>query len=84
MPPTRSIIVNVPVKTPLETARVPLAGTDVVITRKGWISHVRGVKYVGTPAGATPTNAELASGAAWTRVWDKKDIRVVKLVCKLA
>lgn len=75
---------DVPMKNPLETARVPLAGTDVVITRKGWISHVRGVKYVGTPGGATPSNAELALGAAWTRVWDKKDIRVVKLICKLA
>ena len=41
------------------------------------------MKWVGTPAGVTPTNAELATAANWSKVYDDKDIRVVKLVCKL-
>lgn len=78
---------DVPSLNPLEMDRDKLAGTDIVITRQAWISHLRGVKWdpgAGVPAGATPTNAELAAAGNWTRVYDKKDIRVVKLRCKLA
>ena len=76
----------VPVKTPYETARQALTGggLDVIVTRRGWISHLRGYKYKGTSAGLTPTNAELSAAASWERVWDRKDIRVVKLIAKLA
>lgn len=76
---------DVPSKTPLETTREALAGNDVLITRQAWIGHIRGVKYnAASCAGATPTNAELEAAANWTRVWDQKDVRVVKLICKLA
>lgn len=78
---------EVPVMNPLETGRELLKGNDILVTRRGWISHVRGVKWdpaAQVPAGATPTNAELEAAANWTRVWDRKDVRVVKLIAKLA
>lgn len=77
----------VPSKNAMETGRAPLGGTDLLVTRHAWISHLRGIKWnpaQGVPAGATPTNAELADGANWSRVYDKKEIRIVKLRCKLA
>lgn len=74
-----------PSKNPFEAGRDPLknGGEDYVVSRHAGIAHVRGIKWTGTPAGASPTNAELATAANWTKVYDDKDIRVVKLVCKL-
>ncbi len=76
---------DVPSKNPFEAGRDPLknGGEDYVVSRHAGIAHVRGIKWAGTPAGASPTNAELATAANWTKVYDDKDIRVVKLVCKL-
>ena len=45
--------------------------------------HPRGVKWIGTPVKSTPGNAELATPANWTRVWQPKNIRIVKFVHKL-
>ncbi len=74
-----------PSKNAFEAGRDPLknGGEDYVVSRHAGIAHVRGMKWVGTPAGATPTNSELATAANWSKVYDDKDIRVVKLVCKL-
>lgn len=76
---------DVPSKNPFEADRDPLknGGEDYVVSRHAGIAHVRGMKWVGTPAGVTPTNAELATAANWSKVYDDKDIRVVKLICKL-
>lgn len=76
----------VPSKTPLETGRAMLASNDLLATRQAWISHIRGIKWTGAAgiAGATPSDDDLANGANWDRVWAKKDIRVVKLRCKIA
>lgn len=77
---------DVPEKTPFEAGRDPLVngGQDYVVSRHASIAHVRGVKWVGSAAGASPTNAELATPANWQKVWDTKDIRVVKLLIKVA
>lgn len=74
-----------PSKNPFEAGRDPLknGGEDYVVSRHAGIAHVRGMKWVGTPAGASPTNTELANAANWSKVYEDKDIRVVKLVCKL-
>lgn len=75
---------DVPVQMPFETDRQKLAGNDIVISRSGFITHIRGIKWKGNAVGASPTNTELATAGNWDRVWDKKDIRVVKLIAKLA
>ena len=68
---------------PTETDRDSLAGDDILINRKHYILHPRGVKWVGTAAGSSPTNEELATGASWSRVYEDKAIRIVKFVHKL-
>lgn len=68
---------------PTETDRDSLAGDDILINRKHYILHPRGVKWVGSAAGSSPTNAELATGANWSKVYEDKAIRMVKFVHKL-
>lgn len=64
----------------LETYRTPLAGDDGLISRRHFILHPRGVAFTGTPAGVTPTPAELGTSGNWTRKWEVKNIPIVKLV----
>lgn len=68
---------------PTETDRDSLAGDDILINRKHFILHPRGVKWIGSAAGSSPTNAELATGTNWSKVYEDKAIRMVKFVHKL-
>lgn len=68
---------------PTETDRDSLAGEDYLINRRTFIMHPRGVAWGGTPAGSSPTNAELATGTNWTRKYENKAIRIVKFVHKI-
>lgn len=68
---------------PTETDRDSLAGDDILINRWHNIIHPRGVKWVGTAAGSSPTNIELGTGTNWSRVYEDKAIRMVKFVHKL-
>lgn len=72
---------------PTEVARDGLAGEDYLINRKTLILHPRGIRWTpgaGVPAGVSPSNAELAAAANWTRVYEAKAIRIVAFVHKLA
>lgn len=68
---------------PTETDRDSLAGDDILINRKHYILHPRGVKWIGTAAGSSPTNTELTTGTNWSKVYEDKAIRMVKFVHKL-
>ena len=62
----------------IELARVPLDSDTVLINRRRYILHPRGVKFTSSSvAGDTPTNAELAAAANWTRVFEAKNVRIV-------
>lgn len=62
----------------LEFSRVALAGQNVMINRRRFILHPRGIKWTGSSmAGPSPTNAELALSANWTRVYEQKNVRMV-------
>jgi hypothetical protein len=62
----------------VEVARVPLDSDTVLINRRRYILHPRGVKFLSAAvAGDSPTNAELENGANWTRVWENKNVRIV-------
>jgi len=64
----------------LEFGRVPLAGQNIMINRRRFILHPRGVKWLGVSvAGLSPTNAEVANGANWLRVYDAKNTRLVMI-----
>jgi len=66
---------------PTEVDRDSLAGEDYLINRRHFILHPRGVKFTDTNvAGSSPTNAELADADNWTRVYEQKNVRLVKLV----
>ena len=62
----------------VEIARVALDSDTVLINRRRYILHPRGVKFNSTTvAGDSPTNAELELAANWTRVWENKNVRIV-------
>jgi hypothetical protein len=64
----------------VELARVPLDSDSVLINRRRYILHPRGVKFTSASvAGDSPTNAELENGANWTRVFENKNVRIVAI-----
>jgi len=70
---------NAPV--PVETDRDSLAGEDYLIHRRHFLLHPRGIAWqASSVAGEAPANAECALAANWDRVYEKKNIRLVKLV----
>lgn len=63
---------------PTETDRDSLQGDDILINRRHFILHPRGVKFTDSSvAGAAPTNTELANAANWQRVYEPKNVRIV-------
>ena len=65
----------------VEMARVPLDSDTLLINRRRYILHPRGVKFTSASvAGDSPTNAELETGTNWTRVFENKNVRVVAVV----
>lgn len=66
-----------------ETDRDSLQGNDVLINRRALVVHPNGMKWKGTPAGATPSNAELATATNWERVSEIKNMGIVQIKAKL-
>lgn len=70
---------------PVETARDALAGDDILVHRRHFILHPRGVAFQNASvAGATPSNTELANYQNWKRVYESKNVRIVQFKHKLA
>lgn len=69
-----------PPPTAIETDRDSLAGDDYLIQRRHFVMHPRGVKWVGSPSGESPTNAEFATGGNWTKVYENKAIKLVAFI----
>jgi len=64
----------------VEFARVALDSDTVLINRRRYILHPRGVKFTSASvAGDSPTNAELEAQANWVRVWENKNVRIVAI-----
>ena len=61
----------------VETNRDTLGSDDILVNRKRYILHPRGVAWIGTPAGASPTDAEFATGTNWQKAYTDKNIRMV-------
>lgn len=65
----------------LEMARVANAGVNQLYSRRRFILHPHGGKWLGgTLAALSPTNTELATTNNWSRVFEKKNVRVVELL----
>jgi hypothetical protein len=62
----------------VELARVALDSDSVLINRRRYILHPRGVRFTSSSVAAdSPTNAELETAANWTRVFENKNVRIV-------
>lgn len=69
---------------PTETDRDSLAGEDILINRQHFLLHPRGVKFTDSSvAKKSPSNAELADQANWSRVYENKNIRIVAFKHKI-
>lgn len=65
---------------PTETDRDSLQGDDILINRQHFVMHPRGVKWdEGAVAGESPSNAELENAANWSRVYERKLVRLAFL-----
>lgn len=76
-------------KVPSEVERNARAGggQDTLFSRRHFVLHPRGIKWnpaSGVPAKDTPSNTELGAKANWSRVWEPKNIRIVRFVHRLA
>lgn len=72
-------------QTEIDRDSLASSGEDYLITRRIFILHPRGVKWTeANVADVFPTNAELADGANWERVYETKAIRIVKFTFKIA
>jgi hypothetical protein len=61
-----------------ELARIPLESDSVLINRRRYILHPRGVKFTSVACAAdSPTNAELETSTNWVRVYEAKNVRIV-------
>lgn len=60
----------------VETDRDSLAGTDILINRRHFVLHPRGIKWAGA-MGIAPNNTGLSTNTNWERVYDPKQIRIV-------
>lgn len=67
----------------LELDRDSLAGDDYIITRRQFTMHPRGMRWKGTSAGATPTNAELKTSTNWELVDDRKNVAIAKCIVRV-
>lgn len=64
----------------VEIARVALDSDTVLINRRRYILHPRGVKFTSASvAGDSPTNTELENGNNWARVFENKNVRLVAI-----
>lgn len=66
---------------PVETGRQELGGVDFLITRRHFILHPRGFYWNDSNIALTagPSNAECEEAAQWTRVYQKKNTRIVMI-----
>ncbi|MCW5552168.1 MAG: coat protein [Verrucomicrobiae bacterium] len=64
----------------VEIARQALDSDTMLINRRRYILHPRGVKFTSAAVvGDSPTNAELENGANWSRVFENKNVRIVAI-----
>jgi hypothetical protein len=64
----------------VEFSREALASDDILINRRRYIMHPRGVRFLdASVAGQSPTDAELEAAANWLRVYEAKNVRLIKV-----
>jgi hypothetical protein len=67
----------------VELGRDPLGNQTNLINRKRFILHPRGVRFTNNTVAApnpSPTNTELGLAVNWQRVYESKNVRMVRIV----
>lgn len=73
------------IQTEVDRDSLASSGEDFLITRRIFLLHARGVKWTNSSiAGTFPTNAELANGANYERVYDAKKLRFIRFAFRIA
>lgn len=70
----------------VETGRDILAGDNILVNRRAFVMHPRGVKWLDasiTGNAQSPTNADCELAANWLRVYDPKNVRIVEFTHKI-
>ena len=67
-----------------ETDRDKVGGNDILVTRRAFVMHPRGLAWEGTPVDVTASNTELATPGNWSLADNIKNVPITKLVAKLA
>lgn len=63
-----------------ELSREALQGLSIMLNRRDLILHPRGVKFTDSSVALeTPTNLELENGSNWERVYETKNVRLVRI-----
>lgn len=74
-----------PARVPVETDRVADKGIDILYNRLHMLVHPNGIDWTGTPAGNSPSYAELATGTNWTKAFtEDKNIKMIQLSAYIA
>ena len=72
------------IETEIEREKLSLSGEDVLVTRRIFIMHPRGIKWTDAQKADTfPDIEELRIGENWQRVYEPKAIRIVKFKFKI-
>jgi len=66
-------------KVPVAIAREERESQEILVNRRQFIFHPRGLAWIGNAANTTPSNAELENGANWKREFELKNIPIVAL-----
>lgn len=65
---------------PVEVDRHSLGGYDVLINRRHFLLHPRGIRFTSqVVAKDAPSNIELTNGSNWQRVYEPKNVRIVQV-----
>jgi hypothetical protein len=67
----------------IEMSREARKSQDIIIHRRQFIIHPRGVSWTGSSAKTTPSNTELATPGNWERVFELKNIPIIALKHKI-
>lgn len=69
-------------KVPSEVERNALVGggEEYLVSRRHFVLHPRGIRWDGSSALDTPSNVELSTVGNWERVYEPKNIRIVRFV----
>ncbi|ODT85640.1 MAG: hypothetical protein ABS78_19445 [Phenylobacterium sp. SCN 70-31] len=68
----------------IETDRDILAGDTNITSRRSYVLHPVGMTWGQALTGTTPSNTDIATGANWDRRFDKKNIPLIAVRCKVA